>query len=61
MDKLSIFPKGDEVSKVSLTTEEGNTLDTVVEGLENVRKQLEATHLGHEEEDWDKEFPVEEE
>jgi len=36
-------------------------LDGVASGLENVLKQLQATHEGHEEELWGKEFEVEEE
>lgn len=35
-------------------------LDGVTDGLQNVLKQLRATHVGHEDELWGKEVPVDE-
>ena len=64
MDRLSIFAAPTAVTLISKT---GKTLDSVTEGLDAITKetgrvlrQLEATHLGHEEEDWNNEYPVEE-
>lgn len=39
-----------------LTVSQGEQLDGISGRLETIRKQLLATHVGHEEEDWDKEF-----
>lgn len=66
MDKLSIF-RGAEISgEVSLASEDNKTFDDAVAGLESIAKktekvleQLRVTHLGHEEQDWGKEYKAE--
>lgn len=35
-------------------------LDDVMDGLDEIKQQLRATHAGHEEELWGKEFPIDE-
>lgn len=45
MDKLSIFATQGEVT---LTSEEGNTLDSVVEGQEKILTELKITRKGNE-------------
>ena len=46
MDKLSIFPSG--TSDVRLETKESNTIDTVVEGLGDITRELKLTRKGNE-------------
>ncbi len=46
MDRLSIFPNSE--TKVTLKTEENNTIDTVVEGLGDIERELKLTRKGNE-------------
>ena len=54
MDKLTIFPV-DQVSEVSLTSDKGNNLDTLLRGMGEIVDQLKMTHTGHEGNLWGKE------
>ena len=63
VDKLSIFGTSTEVSLIS---ESNKTIDDVTDGLESIAngqedvlRQLQLTHIGHEEELWGKEFAME--
>ncbi len=65
VDKLSIFGSPAEVSLIS---ENNKTIDDVTDGLstlangqEDVLRQLQLTHIGHEEESWGREFAMEDE
>lgn len=60
MDKLSRFGSGVDVTKVTLTSDENTTLDDVTAELRGILTQLQATHLGHEEEDWGKSVGLDE-
>ena len=44
MDKLSIFSKGD----ININSEENNTIDTVVQGLGDIKRELMLTRKGNE-------------
>lgn len=64
MDKLSIFTTS--ASEVELISEGGKSLDSLTDGLDaivgkqgDVLRQLEATHMGFEEEDWGRRYEVE--
>ena len=46
MDKLSIFAK--ESGEVKLTSDENNTLDTVVESLGDIKRELKLKRKGDE-------------
>ena len=52
MDKLSIFGGHDISGEVSITSEENNSLDSVITALENTLRELRLTRLGHEEWSW---------
>lgn len=52
MDKLTIFGGNDISGTVSITSEGGNTLDSVIIALENTLRELRLTRLGHEEMLW---------
>ena len=46
MDKLTIF--GADSTEVTLKSEENNTVDTVVEGLGDIKRELQLTRKGNE-------------
>ncbi len=46
MDKLSIFPSA--TNEVTLKTEEHNTIDTVVEGLSGIKRELKISRKANE-------------
>lgn len=46
MDKLTIF--GSSTTEVSLKTTENNTIDTVVESLGDLKRELQLTRKGNE-------------
>lgn len=49
MDKLTRFNTSGEVG---ITSEGGNSIDTVISGLEDILRELRLTRLGHEEMTW---------
>ena len=46
MDKLTIFGSG--ATEVTLKSADNNTLDTVVEGLSGIKRELKLTRKGNE-------------
>lgn len=60
MDRLSRFGSPEGVTKVILTSDENTSLDDVRAELKGILTQLQATHLGHEEEDWGKSISLDE-